>query len=49
MKPINHPDIAIMKEFLAIAQESLCPLTYDKFCDVYNELIETRHLPLEKL
>lgn len=49
MKSIDHPDVLLMKHFLAIAQESLCPPTYEKFCDAYNELIETRHLPLEKL
>ncbi len=30
-------------------QESLCPDTYDKFVDAYNELVETRRLPLDKV
>jgi hypothetical protein len=49
IKNKNHPDVLIMKNILRIARESLCPPTYDKFCDAYNELIETRRLPLRKL
>jgi len=45
----THSDIAIMKLFLVMSRESLCPPTYNKFWVVCNELISTRRLPLRKL
>lgn len=42
-------DESSLEYVLLMAQESLCPPTYDKFCDVYNELVEIRKLSLEKL
>jgi len=39
----------ILKQNLKMAQQSLCPDTYEKFVDTYNELIKTRKLRLEPL
>jgi hypothetical protein len=48
-KPTDHSEVATMGLFLKMAQESLCPPKYAKFCSVYNELIKIRCLPLKKL
>lgn len=47
LKPDDHPEVFIMYAVLSMAQHSLCPPTYDKFCEAYNELVQTRHLPLD--
>ncbi|MDD2335949.1 MAG: hypothetical protein PHD01_05160 [Geobacteraceae bacterium] len=49
LKPTDHPEVFIMKAILAMAQHSLCPPTYEKFCHCYNELLNIRRLPLEEL
>lgn len=49
LKPEDHSEVFIMQAVLAMAQHSLCPPTYDKFCDAYNELIQTRRLPLDEV
>ena len=49
IKPDDHAEVFIMQAILVMAQQSLCPPTYDKFCNAYNELIGTRRLPLERL
>ena len=33
-----------LESVLLMAQESLCPPTYDKFVDAYNELVEAGQL-----
>lgn len=47
LKPDDHVEVFVMQAILAMTQHSLCPPTYDKFCDAYNELIKTRRLPLD--
>ena len=47
LKPEDHSEVFIMQAILAMAQHSLCPQTYDKFCGAYNELVQTRRLPLD--
>lgn len=42
-------DESSLEYVLLMAQESLCPPTYDKFVDAYNELIETRQLKIDKV
>jgi len=49
MQPLDSSDVVTMGQILKMAQESLCPPKYAKFCSVYNELIKIRRLPLKKL
>lgn len=42
-------DESSLEYVLLMAQESLCPPTYDKFVDAYNELVKTRRLNLDKV
>ena len=49
LKPEDHAEVYIMRAMLSMAQHSLCPSTYEKFCHCYNELLNVRRLPLEEL
>ena len=49
LKPEDHAEVFIMKAIHSMALHSLCPPTYEKFCHCYNELLNTRRLPLEEL
>lgn len=49
LKPDDHPEVFVMQAIHAMALHSLCPPTYKKFCFAYNELVETRRLPLDKI
>lgn len=49
LKPEDHAEVFILRAMLAMARHSLCPPTYEKFCHCYNELLNTRRLPLEEL
>lgn len=49
LKPDDHSEVFIMQAIHAMALHSLCPPTYKKFCIVFNELVETRRLPLDKI
>jgi hypothetical protein len=43
------PEIIALNEVLLMMQESLCPDTYEKFIESYNELIKTRSLGLKRV
>lgn len=49
LKLEDHAEVFIMKAVHAMALHSLCPPTYDKFCHVWNELLNVRRLPLAEL
>jgi len=49
IKQKKVPESIVLNHVLLMAQQSLCPDTYDMFLTAYNELIDIRDLPLEKL
>ena len=49
IKQKRVPESIVLNHVLLMSQQSLCPDTYDMFLKAYNELIDIRDLPLEKL
>jgi len=49
MLKVEVDDKAVIARFVEMAQESLSPNYYEQFVEIYNAMIETRHLPLERL
>lgn len=49
IKQKRVPESIVLNHVLLMSQQSLCPDTYNMFLKVYNELIDIRNLPLEKL
>ncbi|MDO9529652.1 MAG: hypothetical protein Q7J27_10905 [Syntrophales bacterium] len=43
------PESIVLNHVLIMAQQSLCPDTYEKFVYAYNELIDIRQLPNNKI
>lgn len=43
------PEAVILTHMTLMARQSLCPETYEMFCQVHNRLVDNRSLPLPKL